>query len=195
MSQCYLLHKVSNLLIVSTIRLPRTDKCHNCQSSKNFTGMKTKVIKPRDGAQNNLGGMGMYTNNDNVPVNDDVQYSNLIHSRKAGAFPEFCSTPSQKFVHRWQSHGGKGTDSTFQVSSLHWPRVPFQTCQTPALNLSVMLNTKKKALDGPHCNYKVSGKLWLIPVWSAPRDKFNTNNTLIKSLTHTKHMKILVIGI
>lgn len=55
-----------------------------------------------------------------------------------------------------------------------------------------MLNTKEKALDGPQCNYKVSGKLWLIPVWSAPKDKFNTNNTLIKSLNHTKHMKILV---
>lgn len=73
-SQCYLLSKVSNPLIVSTTRLPRTDKCHDCQSSKNFTGMKMKVIKPCDRAQNNLGGHGyVHINNNKVPVNYDVQ--------------------------------------------------------------------------------------------------------------------------
>lgn len=44
-------------------------------------------------------------------------------------------------------------------------------------------------------DYKVSAKLWLIPFPSALRDKFNTNNTLIKSLFHTKHMNILAIGV
>lgn len=44
-------------------------------------------------------------------------------------------------------------------------------------------------------DYKVSWKLWLISVQSALQDKFNTNNTLIKSLFHTKRMKILAIGI
>lgn len=115
----------------------------------------------------------VHINNDKVPVT--YMYSNLIHSPKAGAFLELCSTPLQKFVYQWQSHGARGSEFTFQVSSMHWPSVPFQTCQTPALNCHVVkLNTKKKALDGSQCNYKMSGKLWFIPVWSAPRDKFNT---------------------
>lgn len=63
-------------------------------------------------------------------------YSNLIHSRKAGAFPKFYPTLLQKFMYQWQSHGCKGTEFTFQVSPMHWASVPFQTCQTPALNLS-----------------------------------------------------------
>lgn len=60
----------------------------------------------------------------------------------------------------------------------------------------VMLNTRKMHWMDPSVNdYKVAGKLWLVPVRSALRDKLNTNNTLIKSLFHTKHMKILAIGI